>query len=642
MPSVRFLPSEVVVEVASGSLIHEAAIKGGIEELHLPCGGKGTCGRCLVEVIQGTADTSENSVAGTPQGEKKLVLACKTKVTGDLTVKLLQKRQTAMQVVGDSHFLVNDDYLPDPNALTPLYSSQTITVPPASIEEHYSDWQRVVREWTRTKGNMPMTTGVGVLQGLAEALRSDDGNIALDVQELNGISRVLDVRPGQSVNSSLGLAIDVGTTTVAVQLVDLSDGKVMANRTSYNAQISRGADIITRIDYARTPERLTELRDMIVNTINTLIAEIAASVNIETANINAAFIAGNTTMMHLLLALPPRHIRETPYVPTVNSIPSLTAHDVGLSINPSAVVECSPGVGSYVGGDITSGLLCTDIYINNEDVFMFLDIGTNGEIVLGNASWMVTCACSAGPAFEGSGIKCGMRAMEGAIEYVTIATGGSEIQYDVVGGGKPSGICGSGLISLLGEMLLRGVIDQSGRFNTEMPTGRWSTESDINGYIIEFGNNTVSGQDLVITEPDIANLLRTKAAIYAACSLLISSVGIEWNNLSCIYIAGGFGRYIEIDDAILIGLLPDLPYDTFKYIGNSSLTGAYIALLSREHRQKLSELAAGMTYIDLSSDTRYMDSYLGAMFLPHTDLAQFPTVADRLSQAKSEQESVSG
>ncbi|MHB1461924.1 MAG: ASKHA domain-containing protein [Armatimonadota bacterium] len=638
MPIVRFLPSDVVVEVASGSLIHEAAIKGGIEELHLPCGGKGTCGRCLVEVIQGTLETAEQMGAS----EKKLVLACKTKVTGDLTVKLLQKRQTAMQVVGDSHFLVDEDCLPDPNALTPLYCSQAITVPPASIEEHYSDWQRVVREYTRVHGNIPMTTGTSVLQGLAEALRSDNGRITVDVQEYSGIGRVLNVQPGKNTSTAFGLAIDVGTTTVAVQLVNLHDGTVMANRTSYNAQISRGADIISRIDYARSPERLAELRDMIVNTINTLIIELAAGVNIKTDNIYAGFIAGNTTMMHLLLALPPRHIRETPYVPTVNSVPSLTAHDVGLAINPSAVVECSPGVGSYVGGDITSGLLCTDIYINSEDVFMFLDIGTNGEIVLGNASWMVTCACSAGPAFEGSGIKCGIRAMEGAIEYVTIATGGSEIQYDVVGGGKPSGICGSGLISLLGEMLLRGVIDQSGRFNTEMPTGRWSTESDINGYIIEFGNNTVSGQDLVITEPDIANLLRTKAAIYAACSLLISSVGIEWNNLSCIYIAGGFGRYIEIDDAILIGLLPDLPYDTFKYIGNSSLTGAYIALLSREHRQKLSELAAGMTYIDLSSDTRYMDSYLGAMFLPHTDLAQFPTVANRFALAKSEQEPVTG
>ncbi len=641
MPSVRFLPSDVVVEVAPGSLIHDAAIKGGIEELHLPCGGKGTCGRCLVEVIQGNVG-SDDITAGSVQTDKKLVLACRTKVVGDLTVKLLQKRQTAMQVVGDSHFLVNDDYLPDPNALTPLYSSQTIIVPPASIEEHYSDWQRVVREWTSAYGSVSLTTGAGVLQKLAETLRCDDGRITVDVQEFNGTGRVLEVHPGHQTGVSIGLAVDVGTTTVAVQLVNLHDGTVMANRSSYNAQISRGADIISRIDYARSPERLAELRDMIVNTISTLIVEMAASVNIPTDSINAAFIAGNTTMMHLLLALPPRHIRETPYVPTVNSIPSLTAHDVGLSINPAAGVEFSPGVGSYVGGDITSGLLCTDIYINSEDVFMFLDIGTNGEIVLGNASWMVTCACSVGPAFEGSGIKCGMRAMEGAIEYVTIGSDGSELQYDVVGGGKPSGICGSGLISLLGEMLLRGVIDQAGRFNTEMSTGRWSTDSDIAGYIIEFGTNTVNGQDLVITEPDIANLLRTKAAIYAACSLLISSVGIGWDSLSCVYIAGGFGRYIEIDDAILIGLLPDLPYDTFKYIGNSSLTGAYIALLSRKHRQKLSELAAGMTYIDLSSDTRYMDSYLGAMFLPHTDLAQFPTVANRLAQAKSEQESVTG
>jgi uncharacterized 2Fe-2S/4Fe-4S cluster protein (DUF4445 family) len=317
-------------------------------------------------------------------------------------------------------------------------------------------------------------------------------------------------------------------------------------------------------------------------------------------------------------------------VPTVNAVPNLLASEVGLRINFQAVVACAPGVGSYVGGDITSGLLCTDVPFNNEEVFLFLDIGTNGEIVLSNSDWMVACACSAGPAFEGSGIKCGMRAAEGAIEYVDVSADGKDVRYDVIGNTKPSGICGSGLICLLGDLFIKGIVDQSGRFNMELDTDRLVKLENSNAFVMEWGSNTADGRDLVITEPDIENLMRTKAAIFAACSLILGNVGLDWSVISKVYIAGGFGRYIQIEDAIVIGLLPDLPYDKFTYIGNSALTGAYIALLSREKRQELINIAGKMTYIDLSSDPHYMDSYVSAMFLPHTDLKLFPTVAERL------------
>ena len=302
-------------------------------------------------------------------------------------------------------------------------------------------------------------------------------------------------------------------------------------------------------------------------------------------------------------------------MPTVNSVPALKAREAGLAIHPQAVVEFAPGVGSYVGGDITAGLLSTDLPTKNDQVFLFLDIGTNGEIVIGNAEWMVACACSAGPAFEGSGIKCGMRAAEGAIEHVEIGADRRTVRYKVIGGGKPAGICGSGLICLLGELFSRGVIDQSGRFH------------DRCAFVVEAGANTANGEDLAITEADLENLIRTKAAIYAACALVLENVGLDWDAISRVYIAGGFGRYIQVADAVLIGMLPDLPHRRFSYIGNSSLTGAYIALLSREHRRTLAGIASRMTYVDLSSDPRYMDSYIKAMFLPHTDLERFPSVA---------------
>jgi uncharacterized 2Fe-2S/4Fe-4S cluster protein (DUF4445 family) len=341
-----------------------------------------------------------------------------------------------------------------------------------------------------------------------------------------------------------------------------------------------------------------------------------------------AFLAGNTTMIHLLLGLPPRYIREAPYVPTVNFVPELRAQEIGLKIDPQALVACAPGVGSYVGGDITSGLLCTDLPINSQDVFLFMDIGTNGEIVIGNADWMVGCACSAGPAFEGSGIKCGMRAAEGALERVAIGDDRETVKYSVIGGGKPAGICGSGLISLLGELFRQEIVDRSGRFFQSPGEGRIVQHEGRRAFLLADGEQALYGKDLLITEADLENLIRTKAAIYAACSLVLENVGLTWDSIARVYIAGGFGRYIRIADAVFIGMLPDLPLERFRYIGNSSLTGAYIALLSREHRRRLAEIAARITYLDLSSNPQYMDSYIKALFLPHTDLRQFPTVAE--------------
>ncbi len=633
MPLVRFLPADIAVDVPAGTLLHEAAILAGIEDLHLPCGGTGTCGQCLVELIKGESEALGQSYLEAALVEKHLVLACQSKVREDLVVRLPESHDAALRVVGDSHFLISEDLLPDQQHLSPLYRVEQLRVPPATIEEHYSDWLRLARGLTAQSGPMPVAVDVAVLRKLAQTLRAEEGKVAAVVAEDERGIRVLDVLPGEPALRPMGLAIDVGTTTVAAQLVSLQDGRVLASRTSYNAQIRRGADVITRIDYARTTERQSELRELVLETINTLITEAAQEMKKE--EIRAAFVAGNTTMIHLLLGLPPEHIRETPYVPTVNPVPSLPAAEVGLAMHPQGVVSFAPGVGSYVGGDITAGLLATELMTNHEEVFLYLDIGTNGEIVLGNADWLVSCACSAGPAFEGSGIKCGMRATQGAIEYLEISPGARDVRYDVIGGGRPAGICGSGLICLLGELFQHNVVDRAGHFNADLPSQRLIQANQSRAFVLEFAPGTETGHDLVVTEADVENLLRTKAAIYAACSLLLSKVGLNWKAISRVYIAGGFGRYIQAEDAVLIGLLPDLPYGSFTYIGNAALTGAYMALLSREHRRKLAEIAAKMTYLDLSSDPHYMDNYLQAMFLPHTDLGQFPSVAQRLAKASN-------
>lgn len=635
MPTVLFLPSQISVEIPAGALIHEAAIKGGIEELHLPCGAKGTCGQCLVEILEGNPQQLGHTHLEESLRIKGVVMACQTRVHENLVIRIPEKKDDSLRVQGDSHLLINEDLLPTRSEIIPLSYSVELQIPPASIEEHYSDWQRLCRALPANDGAQSVTAGLHLLSHLAENMRNDDGKITVHACEEDNGLHLLSVDAGHHREQLYGLAIDIGTTTCAMQLVSLTDGRVLANESSYNAQISRGSDVISRIDYARTPERQHELRKLILETLNSLLAEIVNTTGIAEAAIHCAFIAGNTTMIHLLLGLPPRYIRESPYVPTVNTVPTFTAMEVGLYIHPQAVITFAPGVGSYVGGDITSGLLCTELAENNEQVYLFLDIGTNGEIVLGNADWLVTCACSAGPAFEGSGIKCGMRATDGAIEYVDISADGNEISYDVIGNGRPSGLCGSGLISLLGELFLRGIVDQSGRFHGD--SRLIETTEHGRAFRIAEASATWEKAALYITEADIENLMRTKAAIYSACALLLANVGLDWEAISRVYIAGGFGRYIQLEDAILIGLLPDLPHEKFHYIGNAALTGAYISLLSRKGRQQLQQIANRMTYIDLSSDIGYMDSYLAALFLPHTEMQQFPSVIKKLAEVKNSQ-----
>jgi uncharacterized 2Fe-2S/4Fe-4S cluster protein (DUF4445 family) len=609
MPRVIFQPGDFKAEVPEGTLLHEAALRAGVLDLELPCGGEGVCGLCKVQV----------------EGRDTPVLACQTKVRSDIVVHLPERQQGA-RVLGDSQFLVDPALLPDPAHLAPLYRQVQVTVPPASLEEHYSDWTRLVREINHESAG-PIACDLPLLRQLAAAVREADGLVTVGLEESETGRTIREITPGDSALQAVGLAVDIGTTTVAAQLVNLQDGSRLASQTSYNLQVRRGADVITRIDYARSPERLEELRSLVLETINRLIDQLASAGGVAPQAIRAAALAGNTTMTHLLLGLPPRYIRETPYVPTVNTVPQFCAGAVGLKIHPEAPVACSPGVGSYVGGDITSGLLCTELPRNNQDVFLFMDIGTNGEIVIGNADWMVACACSAGPAFEGAGIKCGMRAAEGAIESVSIAGDGETLKYSVIGGGKPAGICGSGLISLLGELFQKEVVDRSGRFFQSPGSGRVVLHDGRRAFRLAGADETANGKELVMTEADIENLIRTKGAIYAACALVLENVGLTWEAIARVYIAGGFGRYIRISDAIAIGMLPDLPLERFCYIGNSSLTGAYMALMSREHRRRLAEIAARITYVDLSSNPRYMDSYVKALFLPHTDLEYFPTVA---------------
>lgn len=434
---------------------------------------------------------------------------------------------------------------------------------------------------------------------------------------------VAELVPNATEKDIYGIACDVGTTTVVVQLVDLKNGNIVNTTSGYNHQLKCGEDIISRINYSQKPGRLRELNGLIIATINNLIQKSLEGLRISSSDIYYASVSGNTTMTYLLLNLDPLPIREEAFVPSLNRTVLTNSLDLGFGINPAAKVICAPAVGSYVGGDIAAGLLCTPIFRDSATVSLFIDVGTNGELVIGNKDWMVTCACSAGPAFEGSGTKCGMPATEGAIERLKIEDGKAE--YQVIGGGKPRGLCGSGLVDLLAELFIHGYIDRSGKLKEETTECRLLETERGKGFRIEEGDKCYWEKDLIITENDMANLIRTKGAIFSACSLLLKNIGLSFEAIDAVYIAGGFGRYLNIENAIRIGLFPDLGRDKFHYLGNSSLLGAYLVLLSDKNAALVNEIAKCMTYIELNAEPDYMSEYTGSLFLPHTNLNLFPS-----------------
>jgi uncharacterized 2Fe-2S/4Fe-4S cluster protein (DUF4445 family) len=342
-------------------------------------------------------------------------------------------------------------------------------------------------------------------------------------------------------------------------------------------------------------------------------------------------VAGNTTMTHLFLGIDPAYLRLEPYVGAAGHFPPIPAATLGLHVHPEALVDCMPSVGAYVGGDITAGLIRTGMH-EDERVTLFIDIGTNGEMVLGNNEWLISCACSAGPGFEGAGASSGMRAVPGAIEDVWIDPHSLDPTITTVGGQVPRGICGSGMISLMGEMLITGIINKGGRLNANVPSKRVRQGHNGLEYVVVWAQETATGErDIVLDESDIANLLRAKAAIYAGAAVLCESVGLAITDVDRVLIGGSFGKHIDIEKAIQIGLLPDMPWERFSYLGNTSLQGAYLGLTCRQHRAEIDDAASKMTYLELSADNRFMDAFTSASFLPHTDESLFPSVVRSLA-----------
>ena len=616
--SVLFRPDDRSIQVPAGASILQAAQGAGIY-VNSVCGGDGTCGKCKVKVVSGEVEAPDTDLLSEGERQQGYVLGCQARLQSDIVVEVPEAARLGREAILSGETEYAD------SAADPLVRKLCLKLDPPTLENNLADYERICSALRREYGIEEPETGLCALRRVHHAVRQGDWTVTAAVAKCGHVWHLIDIEPGDTTESSYGIAVDVGTTTVAVQLIDLHAGRTKDAEAKYNSQIQYGEDYIRRIMYVEEHNAPDEMQRLVVRDINELTEQLCRRNGLQSDSLLAATCAGNTTMLHLLLGLDPTGIRKSPYVPTAASLPVLMAADIGLTINPCAHLYPLPCVGAYVGADITAGALATKLHESDENV-LFIDVGTNGEVVFGNREWMVCCSASAGPAFEGAGVKCGMRAVRGAIEGLQIGSDGS-VRAETVGNAAPLGLCGSGLIDAVAQMFLAGAIDRTGAFDGSFPGGRLREIDETPEFILVPREESGTDEDIVITQIDIENLLRSKAAIYAAVSVLLKSVEMSPVDVDALYLAGGFGNSLNASSAATLGLIPDVPLDRIHFVGNTSVRGAAQSLLEAGALETVQSIAQMMTYFDLIAYPNYMDEFVSAMFVPHTDVEKFPSVA---------------
>jgi uncharacterized 2Fe-2S/4Fe-4S cluster protein (DUF4445 family) len=625
---VHFLPDDRSIEVERGQTILAAAQKAGIYISSL-CGGDGICGKCRVIVRSGPVQSKPTTLLERDEIRGNYVLACGTTVQGDVEVEIPpETRLEEGQFLGDEDAerfgmlsLVEGAGFP----LDPLVRKYHLPMQPPSMDSPLAGHERLYQAILKHEPEASLQTGFAVLKDLNRILTASGYDVTATIGRRGATTEVVQVEPGDTSHTNLGLAIDIGTTTVVVQLVDLANARIVDSEAKYNSQMKHGEDYIRRIMFAEEHGGFDELQRLIVGDLNELIEILVRRNKIAPTDITCVVAAGNTAMIHFFLGIDASGIRKEPYVPVANSIPPLRAAQVGLRINPRGIFYTLPSVAAYVGGDITGGAVAIRLD-EQKDLCLFIDVGTNGEVVLGNKDWMVCCSASAGPAFEGVGVEYGMRAARGAIERVRI-TPDCGVLLQTIGNRPPRGICGSGLLDLLAEMFRAGILGRDGRFQPVCGAKRLVANDGGHAFIVVPREQSAVDDDIVITQADVSNLIRSKAAIYAAISTLVKTVNVKMDDIRHIFLAGGFGNYLDIRNAITLGMLPDVPPERIHFVGNTAVAGARAAILSEEALKRIERVARMMTYIDLMMNPKYMNEFVSANFIPHTDIERFPSVA---------------
>ncbi len=640
---IVFLPHETKITVPDGETIIHAALEAGVH-INASCGGEGVCGKCRVLIEDGTVEGGTSEKLSPEDQDKGYRLACQAVVKNDLAVRIpvessmdasvLRRHMTPRKTAHIRE--MNFDELKEKGLFVAPVGKIFLQLPEPKLQDNLPDITRLISYLRAKHDEHRLDVALSVIRKIPDAVREKDFEVTATLVRPvrdDGKTRLINVQPGDTTGRSFAIAMDIGTTTIYGQVIDLISGDVLAEYGDFNGQISYGEDVISRIVYAEKPGGLQRLHEVVMNTINKVLDKIIKQSGIDHEDLSTITLAGNTTMTQLLLKINPRSIRRSPYVPAATLYPPTRAKDLGMAVGDHVSALVYPAVSSYVGGDIVAGVMGAGIY-RAEKLTLYMDVGTNAEIVIGNKDWLACAACSAGPAFEGGGLKYGMRAEKGAIEDFSIDPITYEPMIITVGNVRPKGICGSGLITMVATMFEIGIINNLGKFNRDLETERIREGDGAYEYVLAWKEETQIDRDVTLTEIDIENLIRAKGAIYSGCMTLLTEVGMSLQEIEHIILAGGFGSYVDLEKAMVIGLLPEMDPAKVTFIGNGSLMGARMSSLTNRIRRDVVEVIRKMTNFELSDTASYMDNYIAALFLPHTDIDQFPKLKARLEVRK--------
>jgi uncharacterized 2Fe-2S/4Fe-4S cluster protein (DUF4445 family) len=640
---VMFLPHNREVEVATGENFIRVAMDAGIH-VNASCGGEGVCGKCRILVEKGMLEGGLSERITSEDVDKGYRLACLSTIVEDVVIRIPVESSVDASVLNApppprcTASIQHSDIsgLKEQGLFINPVKKTYLELPPPTATDNLSDVYRLIRSLKEKADWHKLELTIPVIRKLPDILRQSDFKVTATLVRPvrdNGKTRITTVQPLDTTKQSYAIAMDIGTTTVFGQLIDLVNGKVLAEKGLFNGQISYGEDVISRMVYAEKPGGLDRLQAVVIETINEILKDIFKKSGVDRENISTITLAGNTTMTQLLLNINPSYIRRAPYVPASTLYPPFRAATIGIDLDDHAIALLYPEISSYVGGDIVAGVMGSGLYLT-EELTLYMDIGTNAEIVIGNKDWLACAACSAGPAFEGGGVEFGMRAAKGAIEDFLIDPVTYEPMIITIGKVRPKGICGSGLITMVAIMFEMGVINNSGKFDRDLNSPRIRKRNDVWEYVVAWQEETQLDRDISLSEVDIDNLIRAKAAIYSGCMTLLEEVGLSMDMIEHITLAGGFGSYIDLERAMTIGLLPEIDASRVTYLGNGSLLGARMSSLTNRIRKDVVEVTKKMTNFELSETPSYMDNYVAAMFIPHTDVNKFPRLKERIEARK--------
>ena len=624
----------VAIECNPGDNLLELARRGNVA-IDAPCSGNGSCGKCRVKLVSGELDSIKSRHITDEEWELGWRLSCNSKVVGDATIfvpdiaSAYQSRMKTADLSTGKEVAIFEELQENLKAAGVDFHNDLMALDlqmdEPTLDDTMPDNERLERAIRAAIEVEFVKIPFAVMSKLAHTLREHSFHVCVKGRYTGDTFHCMDIcAPGD--NRLLGCAIDIGTTTVSMVIVDMQSGKILAKGSSGNGQIRYGADVINRIIEQGRSGGKKKLQDAIVKeTLTPIIVSLCKSIDVSARSILRLCIGSNTTMNHLLLGVDAQSVRMEPYIPSFFGWDGLLAGDLKLPAHPLAQVRIAPNIGSYVGGDITAGTLASLIW-DKDEMSLFIDLGTNGELVFGNRDFLMSCACSAGPAFEGGDISCGMRATDGAIEACTIDHVTMEPTFEIVGepDQRPVGICGSGIIDIISELYRCAIINARGQFVREGKRVR-RDQHGMGRFVLAFEEESETGREVSINEVDIDNFIRAKGAIFSAIDTLLNSVDMPIEAIDHVYVAGGIGSGINMKNAVNIGMLPDVELEKFSYIGNSSLTGAYAMCVSDMANEKCAEIAANMTYLELSTYPGYMDSFVAACFIPHTDSSLFPS-----------------